>query len=158
MGLLVRIKRNIYVLSEAWNSASREDRFRLANIGETPSYISLMTALDYHGITTQMHRDFFESVAVQRTKRLSVEGVVFRYSKIAPDLYFGFERKDGFFIACPEKAFLDAVYLTSYGRYAFDLSSIETERVNRQKMEKLSHPYPQRTLTWLQSHGYLQTA
>lgn len=155
MGLLVRIKRNLYVLRDSWDTASKEDRFRIANLGQTPSYISLMTALDYYNITTQMQRDFFESVAVQRTKTLSVEGTVFRYSKISPDLYFGFKKKGGFFIATAEKALLDAVYLTSYGRYAFDLASIDPEKINRSEIEKLSRPYPLKTLKRLKTNGYL---
>ena len=72
-GLLVRIKRNVYVLREVWKTATKEDRFVMANLGQVPSYLSLMTALDYYGITTQMQRDFFESVAIQRTKTLQVD-------------------------------------------------------------------------------------
>jgi len=158
MGLLVRIKRNLYMLRESWNTATKEDKFMVANLGQTPSYISLMTALDYHDITTQVQRDFFESVAVQRTKTISVGGTVFRYSKISSNLYFGFEKKDGFFIATPEKALLDAVYLISYGRYSLDLSSIDSKNINRFEMEKLSRAYPLRTLTLLQTYGYLPTA
>jgi len=45
-GLLVRIKRNVYVLREVWNTATKEDRFVMANLGQVPSYLSLMTALD----------------------------------------------------------------------------------------------------------------
>lgn len=155
MGLLVRIKRNLYVLREAWETATKEDKFMVANLGETPSYISLMTALDYHDITTQVQRDFFESIAIQRTKTISVEGTIFRYSKISSDLYFGFEKKDAFFIATPEKALLDAAYLLSYGRYALDLSSIDPEKINRSEIEELSRPYPRRTLKMLRTNGYL---
>jgi predicted transcriptional regulator of viral defense system len=158
MGALMRIKRNLYVRSESWDTATKEDKFIIASLGETPSYISLMTALDYYGITTQMQRDFFESVAVQRTKTISVRGTVFRYSKISSDLYFGFEKKDGFFIATPEKALLDAVYLISYGRYALDLPSIDPEKINRLEMEKLSRSYPGRTQKLLRTYGYIQAA
>ena len=158
MGALMRIKRNLYVRSESWDTATKEDKFIIANLGETPSYISLMTALDYYGITTQMQRDFFESVAVQRTKTISVRETVFRYSKISSDLYFGFEKKDGFFIATPEKALLDAVYLISYGRYALDLPSIDPEKINRLEIEKLSRSYPGRTQKLLRTYGYIQAA
>lgn len=155
MGLLVRIKRNLYVLRDLWNTASKEDKFILANLGQTPSYISLMTALDYHGTTTQMQREFFESVAVQRTKTISVDGTVFRYSKVSSKLYSGFEKNGEFFIATPEKALLDAVYLTSYGRYTLDLSSIDAEKINRSAIEKMSRPYPIKTQKILRTYGYL---
>ncbi|MFC1876821.1 type IV toxin-antitoxin system AbiEi family antitoxin domain-containing protein [Thermodesulfobacteriota bacterium] len=156
-GLLVRIKRNLYVLRESWVAATREEKFLVANLGQTPSYLSLMTALDYHNITTQIQRDFFESVATQRTKTLSAGGSVFRYSKISTDLYFGFEKKDGFFIANPEKALLDAVYLSSYGRYALDFSALDPKKISRSEMDRMSRQYPYRTRKLLQAYGYLQT-
>ena len=157
MGLLVRIKRNLYMLREAWTAAGVEEKFILANLGQTPSYISLLTALDYHNITTQMQRNFIESVAVQRTKTISVRGTVFRYSKIASTLYFGFSRKDEYFIASPEKALLDAVYLVSFGRYALDFSSIDHEKINKREIEKISLLYPRRTRNFLRRYGYLKT-
>ncbi|MCD6228089.1 MAG: hypothetical protein J7K17_01235 [Candidatus Omnitrophica bacterium] len=53
-GLIIRIKQNIYVLREVWSKLDREERFLLANILQVPSYISLMSALDYYRITTQI--------------------------------------------------------------------------------------------------------
>ena len=69
-GLLIRIKRNMYVLAEKWRTLEREEKFILANLLQVPSYISLMTALDYYEISTQMQRDFIESVALKRTKEI----------------------------------------------------------------------------------------
>lgn len=154
-GLLLRVKRNLYVLSEFWNSATREEKFSIANLGETPSYISLTTALDYYSITTQMQKDFFESIAVQRTKIMTLKETVFRYTRISRKLYFGFEKKDGFFIAMPEKALLDAVYLFSLGRYALDFPSIDAGKLDRSEMERLSRSYPEKTQHLLRTYGYI---
>jgi predicted transcriptional regulator of viral defense system len=154
-GFLVRIKRNMYVLKEVWDAAGRSDKFLLVNVGQTPSYISLMTALDYHEITTQVQRDFFESVAVKRTKEIKVEGSVFRYSKIAGNLYFGFKKEKGFFIATPEKALIDAFYLMSYGRYALDISALNSDKIDRNEIMRLSIEFPLRTKTMLRKHGFL---
>jgi predicted transcriptional regulator of viral defense system len=154
-GFLVRIKRNMYVLKEVWDAAGRSDKFLLMNVGQTPSYISLMTALDYHEITTQVQRDFFESVAVKRTKEIKVEGSVFRYSKIAGNLYFGFKKEKGFFIATPEKALIDAFYLMSYGRYALDISALNSDKIDRNEIMRLSIEFPLRTKTMLRKHGFL---
>ena len=157
-GALLRIKRNMYVLREVWNAAAREQKFLLANMGQTPSYISLMTALDYYGITTQVQRDFVESIAVKRTKELPVNGHIFRYSKIAANLYFGFKREKGLFIATPEKALLDALYLMSYGRYALDISALDVTKLDRDEIKRLSLEFPLRTQNWLKQHGYITTA
>jgi predicted transcriptional regulator of viral defense system len=155
LGFLIRLKRNIYMSSERWQAASREERFVLANLGQVPSYVSLMTALDYHEITTQIQRGFIESVAVKRTKELSLNGSVFRYVKVSRSLYFGFIRQQDFFIATPEKAFLDALYLVSFGRYALDLSAIDRDKLNREEIRRMSRNYPPRTRRILETHGYL---
>jgi predicted transcriptional regulator of viral defense system len=154
-GLLLRVKRNTYVLREKWNAAGTEDKFILANLGQVPSYVSLMTALEYHGITTQVQRDYIESVAVKRTREMHVSETVFRYTRVKNDLYFGFKREKGFFVATPEKAFLDSMYLVSLGRYALDLSAVDTERLDRKEFKRLCKKFPSQTLTVLEKHGYL---
>jgi predicted transcriptional regulator of viral defense system len=158
LGLLMRLKRNTYVLRERWLSASREERFALANLGQSPSYISLMSALDYHEITTQLQRGLIESVAVKRTKEFSLNGSIFRYTKISRTLYFGFIRQKEFFIATPEKAFLDALYLMSFGRYALDLAAIDSGKLNRKALRQMSRNYPRQTRKMLKKHGYLGSA
>lgn len=158
LGILIRLKRNIYLQRERWQVASREERFALANLGQTPSYISLLSALDYHEITTQMQRGLIESVAVKRTKEISFNGSVFRYTKVSRDLYFGFIRQQDFFIATPEKAFLDAMYLMSFGHYALDLTAIDSDKLNRDEIRRLSRQYPMKTRKKLETNGYLRKA
>ena len=154
-GILLRFKKNTYVLKDVWDTASREDKFQLANLGQVPSYISLTTALDYYQITTQMQRDFIESVAVKRSKEIDMNGSVFRYVKIAGNLYHTFRKENGFFIATPEKAVLDAFYLMSYGRYSLDLSSLDDTRLDRLEIKHLSREFPLRTKKLLERNGYL---
>jgi predicted transcriptional regulator of viral defense system len=157
-GLLMRVRRNIYVLREVWDTLGRAEKFLLVNIGQTPSYISLMTALDYYDITTQIQRDFFESMAVKRTKEIQIDGSVFRYSKIAGNLYFGFKKEKEYFIATPEKALLDAFYLMSYGRYSLDISALDSEKLDKDEIMRLSLEFPSKTKNMLKKYGYLKTA
>lgn len=157
-GALLRLKRNLYILPQVWSSASQEDKFKLANLGQTPSYISLTTALAYYEITTQIQRDFIESVALKRTRDISLNGSVFRYSKISDALYFGFGKQNDFFIAKPEKALLDAFYLMSFGRYSLDLSALDADKLDREAIRSLSSEFPASTARLLRKHGYLQTA
>jgi len=154
-GLVVRVKRNMYVLREKWNAAGREEKFMFANLGQVPSYISLMTALDYYELTTQVQRDFIESVAVRRTKEIRLNGAIFRYTRVSSDLYFSFNKQKGFFMATPEKAFLDSVYLMSFGRYAIDLSSIDAEKLDKSEVKRMSRKFPLKTRKMLEKNGYL---
>jgi predicted transcriptional regulator of viral defense system len=158
MGLLVRIKRNLYMLKETWDNSGPRERFMLANLGQTPSYISLLTALEFHNVSTQMQQNYIESIALQRSKSIAIERTLFRYSKIAKALYYGFSKQDDFFMASPEKALVDAVYLVSFGRYALDFSSIDDEKVNPYEIRKICEPYPHRTKKLLKDYGYLRKA
>ena len=157
-GFLVRIKRNMYMLRETWNAAQREEKFIIAALIQTPSYISLSTALNYYEITTQLQRNYYESIAVKRTKQIIINSSVFRYNKIKSDLYSGFKKEKGFFVATPEKAFLDAFYLMSYGRYALDLAAIDREKLDRNEIERLSFQFPLKTRNLLKKNGYLKSA
>ena len=140
--LIIRLKRDLYVLAERWPYLSLEEKFRFANLIQAPSYISLMTALSYYEISTQIQRDFVESIALKRTKQVAIRETVFNYSKIKTSLYFGFVRKENFFIAEPEKALLDALYLMSLKRYTLDLASIDFSKFDNQKIEQYSESFP----------------
>lgn len=157
-GWLVRIKRNVYMLREKWKTVSLEELFQIANIGQVPSYISLTTALAFYGISTQIQRDFIESIALQRTREIHVNSTVFTYTRISKDLYFGFDRTQHYFMACPEKALLDAMYLMSFGRYSLDTSALDSSKLDLQNMTSLSNSFPSRTRKLLRSHGYLPEA
>jgi predicted transcriptional regulator of viral defense system len=154
-GLLLRVKRNLYVKRAVWTAATIQEKLSLANLTQVPSYISLTTALEYYEITTQMLRNFYESVALKRTKEVNVNGSIFRYTKLASNLYFGFKKEKGIFIATPEKALLDAFYLMSYGRYSPDISALNATKLDRGEIKRLSQAFPSRTQRMLKKYGYL---
>jgi len=113
-----------------------------------------MSAMDYYQISTQLQQDFIESIALKRTKEVEIEKNTFIYSKIKQELYFGFVKEKDFFVATPEKAFLDAIYLMSLGRYNFDLSSIEFSKLNGKDLQKLILGFPSKTRKVIASYGY----
>ena len=147
-GELLRLQRNRYMLRERWEHLSREERWRVANLLQVPSYISLTTALAYHGLTTQVQPAYVESIAVSRSQVIEIGGTVFRYVKIAPALYFGFLRRESVFVATPEKALADCAYLSSLHRYHLDWSSLETSRIHVAALRRLLRRYPRRTQHW----------
>jgi len=155
-GLLIRIRKNLYVLRDRWKNAGMEEKFQIANMGQVPSYVSLLTALDYFGLTTQVQRDFFESMALKRTREININNSVFKYTKISENLYFGFDKQKDFFIARPEKALLDALYLISFGRYSLDLSAVEADKLDPEQLLVLSKGYPLRTRKLLRTYGYIK--
>ncbi|MFN3551400.1 MAG: hypothetical protein ACK4WJ_06305, partial [Endomicrobiia bacterium] len=56
-GLFIRLKKDFYILEEKWWNLKIEEKFKIANILSVPSYISLMTALSYYEVTTQIQRN-----------------------------------------------------------------------------------------------------
>jgi len=149
-GLLTRLKRGLYARMETLVHLDQIDLFRIANSLQVPSYISLMTALSYYGITTQVQRGFFESISVKRTKTFEAGEFSFHYIKIRPHLYGGFTKREGVFIALPEKAVLDSFYLVSMGRYALDVSSLDLTNVDEEILADLSVLYPPKTRKYLE--------
>ncbi len=151
-GLLTRLKRGLYARTETLAHLSELGLFRIANLLQVPSYISLMTALSYYGITTQMQRGFFESISIKRTRTFEAGGYTFRYTKINPGLYKGFEKTRDVFIALPEKALLDCFYLASLGRYPLDIPSIDLTKINEQRIAELSEIYPPKSIKYFERH------
>jgi len=141
-GLLVRLKRGLYARTETLGRLGQVDLFRIANMLQVPSYISLVTALSYYGITDQPRRGFFESISLNRTRRFEAGSLSFYYSKIRPELYREFVKRDGVFIALPEKAVLDSFYLASMGRYTLSGSSLDLMKVDEEILADLSTLYP----------------
>ncbi len=139
---LIRLKRNFYILKERWDSITPNQRLELANILQVPSYISLMTALSFYEYTTQVQQKFIESISLYRTFIKDVDGIVFNYSKIKNDYYFGFSKKNNIFIASPEKAFIDSLYLSYLGKYNLDLSSLNLEKIDKKACENILQKYP----------------
>jgi len=138
----IRLKRNFYILKERWDNINLNQRLELANILQVPSYISLMTALSFYEYTTQVQQKFIESISLYRTFIKDIEGVVFNYSKIKNDFYFGFYKKNNIFIAYPEKAFIDSLYLNYLGKYNLDISSLNLEKIDKESYEDILKRYP----------------
>lgn len=144
-GLFIRLKKDFYTIKEKWRQNSITDFFSVSNILQVPSYVSLLTALCFYEVTTQVQRDVFEAICIKSTARYEIEGVNFNFYKLKRELYFDFVRQDNFFVASKEKAFLDAMYLCSFAKYSLDISSIDLTRFDYEKIQGLLKFFPKRT-------------
>ena len=145
-GILLKLKNNYYAIAQRWQTNTELEYFGVANILQVPSYLSLTTALAFYEITTQVQQSFFESVCLKRSIRYEAAGVVFNYFKLSNARYFDFIKKDGVFIATPEKAFLDCVYLFSFGKYKPDFRSMDLTKLNIARLKKIMRGYPAKTV------------
>jgi hypothetical protein len=79
-----------------------------------PAYVSGEWALNYHGISLQspvVCSIITLSPAVGKSRNIEYQGVTIEFSRITSALFSGFTRVDDFYIATPEKAVLDTLYL-----------------------------------------------
>ncbi|PIU39720.1 MAG: hypothetical protein COT00_05505 [Candidatus Omnitrophica bacterium CG07_land_8_20_14_0_80_50_8] len=144
-GLFLRIKNNFYVLDQNWERFSELERLQIANYLQVPSYVSFMTALVYYEVTTQVARGFVECACLKRSVSFDAKESKFNYIKIKRDYYSGFLKKNGIFIASPEKAFIDSVYLTSFGKYALDTDALDMRKLNINVVKKIARVFPKKT-------------
>ena len=152
-GLMVRIKKDIYVLTEKFERLRFEEQMQLANIIQVPSYISLTTALSYYGITTQIQQNYIESLSLKKSHHRLVSAIEFSFKKISPHLYNGFVKQNSVFIATPEKAMADALYFVSIGRYAIDFSAIDFSTFDLEVIKNILDFFPARTQKLWRAHA-----
>jgi predicted transcriptional regulator of viral defense system len=97
-----------------WALASDLDPKVLARYlaAPSPSYVSLLSALRFHGMISQIPRSTYV-VALGRPQELETSMGDFSIHTVAPEVFGGFEPTvDGALIASPEKALFDVFYLS----------------------------------------------
>lgn len=143
-GIFLRLKKNFYVLGDNWERYGSGELLKIANFLQVPSYISCTTAVAFHGLTTQVQRNWFECIATRRSTTIEARGTTFIYHKFQKRLFFGFSRQNGIFIAAPEKAVLDATYLEARGLGAIDWDAVSLDQLDWRQMQRWMEPFPDR--------------
>jgi predicted transcriptional regulator of viral defense system len=111
-GLLLKVRNGFYRLAD--RPMTEHERWAIANAIYTPSYVSLRTALAFHGFIPEgvFH---VESVTTSKTKRFTFNGTDYSYRNMRPDFYYGYRfiEQNGVrvMMAAPEKSLLDLLYL-----------------------------------------------
>jgi len=113
-GLIIKLRRGLYILNED-DRKIEPSRIFLANALYSPSYVSTTYALGYYDLIPEKVEDV-TSITTKKTAKFTNPFGTFIYQHVKTDLFFGFieiEDENGFpvFIAEPEKAILDFIYL-----------------------------------------------
>lgn len=97
-----------------WLADSKIDRLALPELVSAPwpAYVSLQSALHYHGIIEQIPAVIY-AVTLSRPRRVQTPLGTISFHRIPPELFRGFELTAGTDakIATPEKALFDTLYL-----------------------------------------------
>ena len=112
--LLVQLKRGIYLLNKSDRKVNPSGLF-IANHLYEPSYVSLEYALSFYGLTLEKTTNI-TSVTTRKTARFLNPQGQFIYQHIKPEAFRDFktlqdEENLNVFIATPEKALVDLLYL-----------------------------------------------
>jgi len=122
-GKLYAIRRGIYSKDEEYS------KLELATKIFTPAYVSFETVLAKAGVVFQFYSQIF--VASYLTREIAVSGQTYVFKRIRESILTsrtGIEQKDNCFIATPERAFLDVLYLNK--DYHFDnLGTLKWDKV-----------------------------
>jgi len=134
--ILIKIEKDKYLLKGA-----KINDFVLANFIYQPSYISFESALNFYGILSQFPYEI-SSVTTKKTVRKIFQNKVFVYTHIKKELFWGYEKKENFVIAFPEKALLDQLYLATKGYRNINLDEYDLSRMHISKLKEYLNKYP----------------
>ena len=116
-GLLEQVRRGLYIAGPAI-TPFRPEPFLMANHILGPSYVSLESALAYHGLTPEKVYEI-SSVTTKVRRKFSTPLGVFSYTKL-PLPYYSYgilsvevDSQHRFLIASPEKALFDKIITTA---------------------------------------------
>jgi predicted transcriptional regulator of viral defense system len=108
-GQLVRLKKGL------WAFPNKIEAIQLPQylVAPLPAYLSLQTALYFHGMIDQIPEVVY-AVSLARTQQFKTPLGAVSIHHLSLDFFFGYElhEKSGVFLATPEKALVDILYLS----------------------------------------------
>ncbi len=113
-GLLIKLRRGVFMLNPN-DRKINTSKLYIANQLYAPSYLSLEYALGFYGLIPERVVSL-TSITTKKTMRFQNKAGIFTYQHIKPAAFRGFRAvydEDGltYFIAEPEKALVDFLYL-----------------------------------------------
>ena len=124
-GKLYSVRKGVYAKDKNY------EKYELATKIFTPSYISFETVLAKAGVVFQFYSQVF--AASYLTRQFTIDDQAYVLKKVKDSILTnqtGIDVRENYFIASPERAFLDLIYLNK--EYHFDnLSGIDWNKVLR---------------------------
>lgn len=127
--LIKRICRGFY--ANPFNTPLLEE---ISNQIYQPGYISLESALYSYGILSQIPQ-ILTCVTTQLPRTFNTSFGTIEYHQLKKNYFWGYIDKQGYFIAKPEKALLDYLYLYKNKRTNSALSELNFDSINHKKLK-----------------------
>lgn len=106
-----------------------------------PNYLSFESALARYGILNLIPYAL-TFATTRKTKKYTLQKQEVEFRQIFPELFSGFEMKNGIYIASPEKAFLDQVYFIVRGKATLDFDELDIKKLSIKSLKELSRKFP----------------
>lgn len=143
-GRLLQLRRGVYALAPAWRKVEPHP-FLAANRLQRGSYVSLQSAMAFHGIIPE-YVPVVTSVGPGRPETLRNPLGTFQFKHLTSRMLFGYARvevapRQFAFVASPEKALLDLAYFepgADSTDYLRELRLQNFEAINRQLLPGLA--------------------
>lgn len=85
-----------------------------------PSYISLISALRFYNLTEQIPNTIYVVTTKRHRPIDDLNGYRVEFRNVKKERMFGYRKTDGAFVADPEKAVIDMIYLNLFSEYAYE--------------------------------------
>jgi predicted transcriptional regulator of viral defense system len=133
-GKIIQLRRGLYVLANPYRKVQAHP-FLLANSIKKASYVSLQSALSFHGMIPE-NVPIVTSVTTARPETVNTAEGSFIFKHIKKSLFNGYSRievadRQSVFIATPEKSLLDLIYLTPGGHTLEYLRELRLQNFER---------------------------
>lgn len=149
-GIIERIGKGYYAFS-----ITDVDYLRMANELDKNSYISFEYALYYHNLIDQVP-SVITSASKTRSKKVLMSNWNFEYTHLKDTLFFGYVLKENIYIATPEKAIADLIYLISRGKRMAELDTFEIKKINQKKLREILKKFPRYAVAKARNMGILK--
>lgn len=136
LGIIERITKDIYTVFYLYYSA--ED---IASTLYLPNYLSFESALARYDILNQVPYTITFATTKQ-SKNIIVAKKQVEFIQIPKNLFWGYVVSGDIYIAEPEKAFLDLIYIASVKNYQIDMDEINLKRLSRKILLEYSRRFP----------------
>lgn len=138
-GKIQQLRRGVYMLAAPYQK-QKPHSFLVANLLQKPSYVSLQSALSFYGLIPDIINETI-SVTTVRHERLNTYLGVFEYRYINKNYFGGYRLRDlggqQAFIATPEKAILDLIYLHPGGDTTSFISELRLQNLEILNIDEL---------------------
>jgi predicted transcriptional regulator of viral defense system len=137
-GVLERAGRNIYVVAD---EPVRPEE--IAAQVYFPCYLSFESVLSRTGVLNLVPYSL-TFATTRKTKSIDLFDRRVDYRHLKQELFFGFAKENGLYIAEPEKALLDLIYLAAFGKATVQPAELDLKSLSAGILQEYARRFPQR--------------